>query len=125
MGTLTGSGFSTPTQTFTRKNGKSKAVEISGLFKWTGSVCYLDPTDCPDTTNCILTDTALCCVSDGLGGYESCGYGGDTCADVLLTGYCSDYTNEWIFNIADFVDYLWAADNYGLRLLQVRFYPVN
>jgi hypothetical protein len=125
MGTLTGNGtFTTTTQTFTRKKGPSKAVEISGLFKWTGSVCYFYPADCPDTTNCSLTETTLCCVP-GDSGYESCGYGGSTCADELVTGYCSDYANEWIFNIADFVDYLWTADNYGLKLLQVRFYPVK
>lgn len=126
MGTFTGNGtFTTPTQTFTRKKGKSKAVEVSGLFKWTGSVCYLDPADCPDTINCTLTETTLCCVPDDIDGYESCGYGGETCEDVLVTGYCSDYTNEWIFNIAEYVDYLWEADNDGLKLLQVRFYPVN
>ena len=123
MGTLTESGFSTPTQTFTRKKGQSKAIEISGLFRWTGSACYLDSADCLDAGNCI--PTTLCCVSDGMDGYESCGYGGDTCATELLEGYCSDYTNAWIFSIADFVDYLWSADNEGLKLLQVRFYLEN
>jgi hypothetical protein len=126
MGTLASNGyFTTPTQTFTRRKGKSKAAEISGLFKWTGSVCYLDPADCPDTSNCAPTETALCCVPDAEGGYESCGYGADTCEGVLLAGYCSDYSSAWIFNIAEFVDYLWTADNEGLKLLQVRFYPVN
>ena len=70
-------------------------------------------------------ETTLCCVPDALGGYEFCGYGGATCADEMVTGYCSDYTNEWIFNVAEFVDYLWTAENEGLKLLQVRFYPVN
>jgi len=126
MGTLASNGsFTKPTQSFTRKKGKSKAAEISELFKWTGSVCYLDPADCPDDGNCVLTETALCCELDTASGDESCGYGGDTCADVMRTGYCSEYINKWIFNIAEFVDYLWTAENEGLKLLQVRFYPVN
>jgi hypothetical protein len=42
-----------------------------------------------------------------------------------VTALCRSYTNYWVFNIADFVEYLWQLDNNGLKLLQVRFYPVR
>ena len=34
------------------------------------------------------------------------------------------YTNEWVFNIAFLEGYWWDVKNDGVRLLQVRFYPV-
>ena len=47
---------------------------------------------------------------------------------VCLTGtptdtFCKSFAAEWVFSIADFVRYLWGAENRGLKLLQVRFYP--
>jgi hypothetical protein len=125
MGTLFGDGsFASGSETFIRKRGKSKAAEITGLFLFSGTVCYLDPADCPAPDNCSGTAETLCCTPIG-GPYESCGYGGLGCEGDLITGYCSYYDDEWVFNIAEFVDYLWSADNYGLKLLQVRFYPVK
>jgi hypothetical protein len=38
---LTEAGFQTPTETFTRNKGKSEAIPITGLFNWTGTVCYI------------------------------------------------------------------------------------
>jgi hypothetical protein len=35
------------------------------------------------------------------------------------------YNNQWIFNIADLVDYWWDYDNNGCKLTQVRFYQVE
>ena len=39
--------------------------------------------------------------------------------------YCVDYESDptWVFDIAEFVEYLWTTDNKGTKLLQVRFYP--
>jgi len=42
LGLLTETGFQTPTETFTRNKGKSKAIHITGLFNWTGTVCYIE-----------------------------------------------------------------------------------
>jgi hypothetical protein len=42
---------------------------------------------------------------------------------VPTTVYCNEYVDEWVFNIGDFVEYLWNLDNNGVKLLQVRFYP--
>ncbi len=127
LGLVTDNGFMKPGETFTRSRGKSKAVEVSELFKWNGSVCYLDAADCPDG-GCNAGMTDLCCVPDGLGGYDSCGFYGAGCeagGGVLVAASCNDYTEEWVFNIGELVDYLWTTSNNGLRLLQVRFYPVD
>ncbi len=41
----------------------------------------------------------------------------------LVPIWCTYYDEEWVFNIADFVEYLWDVNNTGVKLLQVRFYP--
>jgi hypothetical protein len=125
LGLVTDNGFSTPYATFTRKKGKSKALDVTGLFEWTGDVCYFtEPTggfDYPDTK---------CCTFDNVNGVY------DYCEDpdpdmgfcdvgLPITVFCNEYVDEWVFNIGDFVTYLWSADNNGLKLLQVRFYPVK
>lgn len=127
LGLVTDNGFMKPNETFTRSTGKSKAVEVSELFMWSGSVCYLDAADCP-AGGCNAGAMDLCCIPDGLGGYDSCGFYGDGCEDgggVLVTASCNEYTEEWVFNIGELVDYLWTTSNNGLRLLQLRFYPVD
>ncbi len=58
--------------------------------------------------------------------YENCEINGiDSCdggkTEVLT--YCVDYTDEWVFNIDEFVEYFWDVDNNGVKLAQVRFYP--
>ena len=77
----------------------------------------------------------MCCVPGDANGdtvvdpneYISCDEvpDGGICAlgRTLVDAYCRTYTNEWVFNIADFVEYLWDLDNNGVKLLQVRFYP--
>jgi hypothetical protein len=35
------------------------------------------------------------------------------------------YTNEWVFNIPELIDYWWNYDNSGCKLTQVRFYKVD
>jgi hypothetical protein len=137
LGLLTGDGFQTLTETFTRNKGKSKAIPITGLFNWTGEICYIEmPADYSGTA------TTQCCKdyeSDGILDYccfdenndltyqeEECsgdlsGFVAGDCTEIPT--YCYEYTDEWVFNIADFVNYLWNANNNGLKLLQVRFYP--
>lgn len=134
LGLVTDNGFETPFASFTRKKGKSKATNISGLFEWSGDVCYLDPVGyCEPIETC--TEELLCCVPGDLDGdgvidegyYESCDLKEvdvDCPLDTeLVASYCREYTAEWVFNIGDFVTYLWDTDNNGLKLLQVRFYP--
>lgn len=124
LGLVTDQGFVTPTQTLTRSKGKSTAVPITGLFEWTGSVIYFDDSYCVEG-NC--TEASKCCIDADMNGvYENCvdpidglcqeGYG-------MVSAYEVQYTDEWVFNIGDFVTYLWSLENNGLKLLQVRFYP--
>jgi len=127
LGTLTSSGFvSAAGDTFARSKGKSKAVPISGMFNWTGYVCY--ETD-PDGEGTFYIPTQMCGLDTN----------GDTLIDqitlpvdglctegTLVELYCHNYeTPLWVFNIADFLTYLWSTDNYGLKLLQIRFYPIT
>ncbi len=148
LGLVTSDGWETSSASFTRTKGKSKAIDISGLFQWSGDVCHLSLAEClyaDPTATC--TPRYLCCYdtdSDGI--YDVCedrtdtnGIGGveetDECPDrdfnsdtvnddvYPVTAYCRHYENEWIFNIGDLVEYLWDVDNNGSKLLQIRFYP--
>lgn len=128
LGLVTDSGFETANGvTLTRTKGKSKAIEITGLFEWSGDVCYFTA----PTADYTLTQT--CCLdADQNQVYESCEDpviaedGTAACATAgygLLDVSCQSYTSDWVFNIADFVEYLWTTDNNGSKLVQVRFYP--
>jgi len=108
--------FTGTSETFTRHKGKSKAVDITGLFMWSGMICW-------DTACDLCVPTVFC--RDDLTGQltpkteDSCPLG-----STEITLYCRTYdTPTWVFNIADFVTYLWSVTNNGLKLLQVRFYP--
>jgi hypothetical protein len=125
LGLVTDNGFETPYITLTRKKGKSKALDITGLFEWTGDVCYFsEPTDGFDYSE------TKCCTFDNVSGlYDYCE---DPDADTgfclvgsPVTMFCNEYVDEWVFNIGDFVEYLWSLDNSGVKLIQVRFYPVK
>jgi len=122
LGLVTNNGFQTSFFSMQRLKGKSKAVDITGLFLWSGDVCYFD--------NETVTDTKCCIDSDSDGIYEGCtDYiivdGIEVCPDGYddINLNCVSYSDEWVFNIADFVEYLWDLKNNGLKLLQIRFYP--
>jgi hypothetical protein len=125
LGLVTNNGFQPSGQPFSREKGKSTAIEISDLFKWYGSVCYFS---IPDETyysqyvccDAVDPETDECMRYTFVGEAESCG---DASA---IPVYCVDYLTDpapWVFNIAEFVEYLWTTDNKGTKLLQVRFYP--
>lgn len=105
-----------------KKGGKNnKAVPITDLFLWTGNVCYFSDVD---------TGTYRCCQDTTVpadGFYDECIELADT---VCPAGYdlvfvdCELYEDEWVFNIADFVSAFWKMDNNGVKLLQIRFYPL-
>ena len=127
LGLVTSDGFETPYVEFQRTHGKSKAVDITGLFEWSGDVCYFDTGFCEPVEEC--TAEQLCCIESEVPGvYDSCTVKvGDLCPldTVEVSAYCKSYLDEWVFNIGDFVTYLWDLDNNNLKLLQVRFYPVK
>jgi hypothetical protein len=136
LGLVTDNGFETPTQTITRTKGKVTSVDITGLFEWSGQVCYFEPENyCyDDAQNYLCTDTQLCCLDTDLNGtYDVCADptvstdGSLSCLVGSLTDLaCKDYVNEWVFNIGDLVGYMWDLDPQGdLKLVNIRFYPVQ
>jgi hypothetical protein len=134
--------------------GVKNAVDISGLFEFTGSVCYVysDDPACTGDTPCDATD--YCCATDANDGTYVIGFDGVSCQDKIESGYfaylddenvtqydctiqntasitwidqtfyCRDYEDAWIFNIADFVDVLFDINNNGSYNVQLRFYPL-
>lgn len=105
------------------KTGKSKGVEITQLFLWSGWIA--DLATYPDNNDNGVIDI------------------GDVPDDwILLMGYskpltqaqfeewlasvgATEYENEWIFNIAEMVISGQQVVNDGTKNFQIRFYPVE
>jgi hypothetical protein len=134
--------------------GVKNATNITSLFEFTGSVCYVyaDDPACVGDTPC--TPTTYCCATDWATGAYVAGPNGVSCelkSDGLFTIwddllgwvqdcdaqdvtdvvdwveqdlYCRDYLDAWIFNIADFVNVLFDVNNNGTYNVQLRFYPL-
>jgi len=52
-------------------------------------------------------------------------YNGVTTANICpVTTQCKTFEDQWIFNIADFVNMLFGAENNGSYNVQFRFYPL-
>lgn len=128
LGLVTDNGFETPSVSLIRKKGKSKAVDISGMFQWSGTVCYFE-----EPLDGFESSSQVCCVdTDTDGVLDQCSpaiidtiMDSFTCEEgaTLLTTYCKSFTAEWIFNVADYVSLLMESTNNGVKLLQIRFYP--
>jgi len=134
LGLVTDNGFQTPDQSFERAKGKSTAVPITGLFLWSGGVCYFDPTGYCDES---CQSKPVCCetITEVINDVEVTRYvncvdavitdGTAACTNTTLTPiyvYCREYENYWVFNIADLVAYLWNVDS-NVKQFNVRFYP--
>ncbi len=121
--------------------GVKKFTDLTALFEWSGEVCYVQEdvsAFCNDDDGYyICSGLDLCCVAGEMDGvYDSCSLlttVGISVDDGLVcpvgtdpvNAQCRTYENEWIFNIADFVGYLWNLDSTGAYNIQVRFYPVR
>ena len=127
LGLVTNTGFRKAGASFTRQKGKSTAIPITDLFQWSGTVCHLSV---PEGDSAEAFDPGyVCCTQTDTDTGECVQYdwaynadGELQCIDPV-TVYCMEYKEEWVFNIGDFVTYLWETDNNGTKLLQVRFYP--
>ena len=129
---LTSAGLERFEPTATKGKGKSKAIDITGLFMWSGWVldASLD-TDGPEGVPDGVIDEY-----DVPTAYDELANGGngngiiDTfelenwLADQEALGLATYHDNEWIFNIADLVVQEQTVTNDGTKLLQIRFYPV-
>lgn len=108
--------------------GKSKAVDITDLFKWTGYVFdasldanedgVIDINDVPEEFD-LLGNAGT---GDGI--IEDAEY--ENWLSVQeAAGLAVYYENEWILNIADLTATDQTIDNDGVKLLKLRFYPVS
>jgi len=107
--------------------GKSKAVEITGLFIWSGVVCdaSLDTNDDGELTldDFIgLTEADIANAGVAVDGNDM--IEPDEFQAYLATfDECTEFTDEWVFNVADIVLYGFDYENNGSSLTQIRFYP--
>lgn len=102
--------------TTTKGKGKTKAIDITGLFTWTGYACddaldlngdgVIDENDVPNDL-------------DGDGDIDA-----DDLA-IFLALNCTYFNEEWVFNVADLVVQDQEIVNDGVKLLKIRFYPVS
>lgn len=125
LGYVTSTGFYNAMTgvTVQRVKGKHPAIPINNLFDWRGYVCYsADPATIGlegfSPMSMCLADT------DGDGTQEIVGQpvNGVCLEGTLADLFCQYYDTDWVFNIADFVSYLWGIDNDGTKLVQIRFY---
>ena len=96
--------------------GKSKAVDITGLFLWTGDVCddsYDTNGDGSITVDDILVDLNGDGVIDELE------------LAIYLASNCTHFDSKWVFNVADLVVVDNTITNDNVNLLKLRFYPVS
>jgi len=117
LGLVTENGFLSTSASFVQTTGRPRAVDITGLFQWSGSVCRpASPDESGQPDSC-------CTDADGDGIFDRCSpvTGDGPCEGAPV--YCTEYMNEWIFNVGDFVDYFWNLDRNGAKMLQIRFYP--
>jgi hypothetical protein len=139
LGLVTNDGWQTPSVKLTRTKGKVTAVDITGLFLWSGDVCYFDTTNyCTEEDPCENKD--FCCTyNESTGNYDKCYEASEdeimysNCDGLndgliyeLMTLGCQNYLNTWVFNIGDLVGAMWEmyADG-NFKLVNIRFYPVK
>jgi len=124
-GVVTSGGvFDMDSQELIRSKGKSKAVDVTALFQWSGYAC--DQTyDSNGNGEIDLGD--LDTDDDGVPDLDLDGNGVVDDADLALylEMSCSYLDSAWIFDIADLVVYGWDYKNNGAKLVQTRFYPVD
>jgi len=113
-------------------------VYVVGLGKPTDEQIVIDPMAIITDSNTVVFHLAQLTV-EGHGNGKSGKGGGQPnwqnatelfFVDVTLTtidpgtGLPIEYLDTWVFDIPELVSYWWDVNNSGVRLMQVRFYPV-
>ncbi|HSG73992.1 MAG TPA: hypothetical protein VLA01_02215 [Nitrosopumilaceae archaeon] len=96
--------------------GKSKAIDITGLFLWTGDVCD-DSFDTNDDGSITVDDVLVDLNGDGVID--------DKDLAIYLETNCTHFDSEWVFSVADLVVVDHEITNDDVKLLKLRFYPVS
>lgn len=128
--------FTQDGQSLERTKGKSKAVNISEMFMYSGIVFDTsldqDLDGDLDVDDLLLTDMNGDGIVDALDNHDLNGDEAVDAADFELwldmleaDGLAIDYRTDpiWVFDLADLVVYGWDYENNGSKLVQVRFYP--
>jgi hypothetical protein len=124
LGIVTSNGaFDKESETLTRVaplQGKNKAKPMTDLFYWSGWVL--------DETYDINGDGEITIDDLWQLPFKEADVNDDESIDnedveLYVKMYGTEFTNEWIFDIADLVVYGWDYDNNGSKLVQIRFYP--
>ena len=130
---LTEAGLVRFASTTAKGKGKQQAVDITGLFMWTGWVVsatldtsgpagvpdgLIDAYDVPISYDDVLNG------GNGNGVIDAAELGA-WLTDMAEAGLATWHVNEWIFNIADVVEQDTTISNDGTKLLKLRFYPVD
>jgi len=116
-GVVTSGGvFDMDSQELIRTKGKSKAVDVTELFQWSGYACD-QIYDVNGNGEIDLGD--LSADLDGDGDID------EDDLQIYLDMSCTFQDSVWIYDIADLVVYGWDYKNNGAKLLQTRFYPVD
>lgn len=105
------------------KQGKSKAVDISDLFKWSGYVSDNMSLDLNSNGYLDIDDTPLDWDADLSGDIDESEY--QSWLDAMVAaGEVIYYDGIWIFDVADMVISGQTVVNDGTKNFQIRFYPV-
>ena len=127
-------------------NGVKNATDVTGMFEFSGQVCYVYADDpacldsacdaidycCPVDANDLFYNGACLPKEDPLfwdslaGSYDCSVQDGIPEGTVWIdeTFYCHEYQDAWIFNIADFVEVLFDVRNNETYNIKLRFYPL-
>jgi hypothetical protein len=119
-GVITSNGvFDLDSQELIRSKGKSKALDVTDLFQWSGFACdqAFDTDGDEEITLADLSTDDL-----DLDGFMDGDLNQDGIIDELdlaiyLADNCTSYESEWVFNIADLVIYGWDYKSNGSKLV--------
>jgi len=104
------------------KTGKSKGIEITQLFLWSGWIT--DNVSLDFNQNGYLDEGDMALYSDP--GWDPTGKDFQDWLDYLVSiGQATYVSNQWIFDIAEMIITGQRVENDGTTLFQIRFYPVE
>jgi hypothetical protein len=102
--------------------GKSKAIDVTELYYWTGYIC--DDIVDTDGDGIDADDVPAIFDTNGTAGIQD-----DEIRDYLdsliPSGTCTYYDSEFVFNLADLVGVDNTFSNEGTKLLKFRWYGLS